>query len=143
MSHWNSRGGAAEPSSMGRFGEILRNRLAAALVVLGLALSGFAHRPAAQPLPEPQIAAYLALGGSLHDLCLTDDPGGHGEHEGMLSDCPACTLCKGMALAGAQAGPSAPVGCGKTRAIWPALAVPIGPVPHLPEARAPPVAAVI
>lgn len=128
---------------MGMLDRRLWNRLAAALVVLGLALSGFAHRPAAQPLPDPQIAAYLALGGSLHDLCLTDDPGGRGGHEGLVSDCPVCTLGKGMALAGALAGPSVPLGCGKVRAIWPATAVLVGHIPHLPEARAPPFSAMI
>lgn len=145
MSQWISRVLAAKPSPMGRFHAILWNRLAAALVVLGLALSGLAHRPVVDPRPDPDLSAYLSLGGTLHDLCLTDDAGGQdrGGHEGHLSDCPACTLGKGMALAGALAGPSAPSGCGKTKAIWPALAVLIGPFPHLPEARAPPFATVI
>jgi hypothetical protein len=127
---------------MGRFDHRLWNRLATALFALALALSGFAHRPATAT-PDPQIAAYLALGGTLHDLCLSEDLGGHGGHDGHLAECPACTLGKAMALAGAATGAAAPLACRAARAVSPDTAALPHPIPHLPEARAPPFAGLI
>lgn len=131
--------GRAKPSPMGRFARTLWSRLALALFMLGLALSGFGHRHH-NPAPEidPQLAAYLALGGSLHDLCLSDDAQGQDAPESQLAECPACTLGKAMALSLAALGPSGPVECGRAQPSFAATPVPAAPTPHLSEARAPP-----
>lgn len=55
-------------------------------LVLAMATSGFAHR-GVESGPAPELAAYLAAGGSLADLC--GDVGGG--HEGVQS-CAACRL---------------------------------------------------
>lgn len=82
---------------MDRAKAILRRRVVAALCALALMLTGFAHRPlATDPSPPaPELAAYLAMGGSLADLCLWAPDT---DQETVHADCPACTLVKGMAL---------------------------------------------
>jgi hypothetical protein len=118
-------------------------RAVSALCVLAIVLVALVHRPVELDtrLSDPQIATYLALGGTLHDLCLSEDTGGHGGHQGQLADCPACTLGKAMALAAAATGSAAPLACRAVRALWPATAVLPRPIPFLPEARAPPLRA--
>ncbi|MEM6439112.1 MAG: hypothetical protein AAF763_05345 [Pseudomonadota bacterium] len=110
----------------------LRGRVVAAFCALALMLTGFAHRPlAADPNPPgPELAAYLAMGGSLADLCLwapDADP------ETVHADCPACTLAKGMAV-----GP--PCMSASRIAAWPYEVVPAATsvLPAGLGARAPP-----
>jgi hypothetical protein len=110
----------------------------AALCALALVLVAFAHRPveAAPRLADPQSAAYLALGGSLADLCTSGEDGqNHAAH----ADCPACTLVKSMALAPACSGPTGPAVWSGERLAWPETLAPTGHTPRAPPARGPPV----
>lgn len=107
------------------------------LCALALVLVAFAHRPpvAEASATDAQLAAYLAIGGTLADLCLSDDP----DHPATAhADCPACTLTKVMALAPACA--AAPVLLSTTviATVWPATPVPTGHGPRAPPARGPP-----
>ncbi len=73
-------------------------RLVAVLCALVLLLVTVVHRPVvADPNHDSGLAAFLALGGSLHDLCLNGDVEGGGDDPGR-HDCPACTLAKIAAL---------------------------------------------
>ena len=107
------------------------------LCALALVSVAFAHRPIApaSATSSPQIAAYLAQGGSLVDLCLSGDMGKGGTPD---QHCPACTLAKTMALAPANlvalrtaAWSDAPV----SMAAAPVLT---GHSPRAPPARGPP-----
>lgn len=72
------------------------SRLAVALALLAFLLAGGAHRFAMAPAPvDPQLAAFLAMGGTLDDLCLDGEHGKPGAHPG----CPACILTKAFLAA--------------------------------------------
>jgi hypothetical protein len=113
------------------------SRAVSVLCALALTLFAVADRPvAADPrLADPQTAAYLALGGSLADLCLSTDAGGDGAAH---ADCPACTLAKGMALAPSCPGPSGAVARAAVLVAWPDTLILTGHGPRAPPARGPP-----
>jgi hypothetical protein len=107
------------------------------LCALALMLVAFAHRPLETDsrLSDPQIAAYLALGGSLADLCISgDDTQDHAAH----ADCPACTIAKTMALAPACSTPMGLVAWTTHGAALPEALVLTGHGPRAPPARGPP-----
>jgi hypothetical protein len=113
------------------------NRAVAVLCALALTLVAFAHRPVenAPRLSDPQIAAYLSFGGSLADLCISDDDGqDHAAH----AECPACTIAKSLALAPACLAPMGLVAWSNQRAAWPETLVLTGHGPRAPPARGPP-----
>ena len=113
------------------------NQALSALCALALMLVAFAHRPLeiGPRLSDPQIAAYLALGGSLADLCISgDDTQDHAAH----ADCPACTIAKTMALVPACSAPMGLVAWSTHRAAWPETLVLTGHGPRAPPARRPP-----
>lgn len=65
-------------------------RLVLMLAMIGV---GFAHQIAAREI-SPELAAYVAAGGTLADLC-----GTAGDDEtGATSDCQACRISDGAAL---------------------------------------------
>ncbi len=78
-------------------------RVQIALFALAIALLGFGHHHHEAPERDPDLVAYLELGGSLDDLCLTEmtaqadgeAPDGTG---GRVLDCPACMLAGAFAL---------------------------------------------
>jgi len=112
-------------------------RAVSVLCALALVLVGFGHRPVEtdQRLSDPQIAAYLALGGSLADLCISGDDGqDHAAH----ADCPACTIAKSMTLAPACLAPVGLVAWSTHRTVWPKTLVLNGHGPRAPPARGPP-----
>jgi hypothetical protein len=121
---------------MGRLTTKTWTRAVAVLCALALSLAAFAHRTVS-PEPrgtDPQIAAYLALGGSLDELCLADAPGEDGAAH---PDCPACALSKALALGPSPAGPAGPLAtC--THATWPDTPHLSGHAPCAPPARGPP-----
>jgi hypothetical protein len=128
---------AGKPSSMGRLQATIWKRAVSVLCALALVLVAFGHRPVeADPrLSDPQIAAYLALGGSLGDLCISGDDGqDHASH----TDCPACTIAKSMALARVCSAPTGLVVWSSHRAVWPETLVLAGHGPRAPPARGPP-----
>lgn len=73
----------------------LANHLTAALLVLALVALGFGHRHSPATPADPGLAAYVAMGGVLDDLCLDEQEA----PQGVAQDCPVCTLAKVMALA--------------------------------------------
>jgi hypothetical protein len=107
------------------------------LCALALMLVAFAHHPAeaAPRLSDSQSAAYLALGGSLADLCTA---GADDQDRAAHADCPACTLVKSMALAPACLAPMGPAVWSGPRAAWPDPIVLTGHGPRVPPARGPP-----
>lgn len=107
------------------------------LCALALILVGLAHRPVGTDprLSDPQIASYLALGGSLADLCLSGD---EGHDSAAHADCPACTIAKGMALAPACAAATGLAVWSSHRAAWPETLVLTGHGARAPPARGPP-----
>lgn len=113
------------------------NRAVSVLCALALMLVAFAHRPIETDpsLSDPQIAAYLALGGSLADLCISSDDS---ENRAAHADCPACTIAKGMALAPACLPPMGLVAWSSHRAVWPATLVLTGHGQRAPPIRGPP-----
>jgi hypothetical protein len=126
-----------KPSRMGKSRLMIWNRAVSVLCALALMLVAFAHRPLETDprLSDPQIAAYLALGGSLADLCISgDDTQDHAAH----GDCPACTIAKTMALAPACLAPVGLVAWSSHRAAWPETLVLTGHGPRAPPARGPP-----
>jgi len=107
------------------------------LCALALVLVAFAHRPVGVDprLSDPQISAYLALGGSLADLCLSDDDSqDHAAH----ADCPACTIAKSMVLAPECSAPKGLLAWSSYRAAWPETLILTGHGPRAPPARGPP-----
>lgn len=112
------------------------------LCALALALVAFAHRPIeADPrVPDPQIAEYIALGGSLADLCRTGEDGENGAGQ---TDCPACTLAKSMAVAEIASGPSGTVTRSAEPTLWPRVTLLAGHAPRAPPARGPPLVRMI
>jgi hypothetical protein len=129
---------ADTPSAMGRLRRRFWTPAVSALCALALMLVAFAHRPveAAPRLSDPQTAAYLALGGSLADLCLS---GEDGQDHAAEAHCPACTLVKSMALAPTCPGPLGPTVWPGERLAWPETLAPTGHTPRAPPARGPPV----
>jgi hypothetical protein len=126
-----------KPSRMGKSRLMIWNRAVSVLCALALMLVAFAHRPVENDprLSDPQIAAYLALGGSLADLCISgDDTEDHATH----ADCPACTIAKSMALAPACLAPMGLIAWSTHRAAWPETLVLTGHGPRAPPARGPP-----
>jgi hypothetical protein len=107
------------------------------LCALALMFVAYAHRPVENDprLSDPQIAAYLALGGSLADLCISDD--GTEDHAAH-AECPACTIVKSMALAPACPAPMGLVAWSSHRAAWLETLVKTGHGPRAPPARGPP-----
>lgn len=85
---------------MARFPWLLRAVMALTLA-LGLAGAGAAHRPMERPEAAAALAAFVAAGGSLADLCHATGEARHGGH-GQI-ECPACVLQKGMAALAATA----------------------------------------
>lgn len=126
-----------KPSPMGRLRLTFWNQAVSVLCALALMLVAFGHRPVETDprLSDPQIAAYLAIGGSLADLCISgDDSQDHVAH----ADCPACTIAKSMALAPACLAPSELVVWSGHRAAWPETLILTGHGPRAPSARGPP-----
>ncbi|MCU0909187.1 MAG: hypothetical protein MUF73_17550 [Rhodobacteraceae bacterium] len=107
------------------------------LCALALALVALAPRPvvAGAPGADAQIAAYLASGGTLADLCLSDAPGDMG---GAHADCPACTLTKGLAVAPACTAAPVLLSAAVIGTVWPETQVLTGHGPRAPPARGPP-----
>lgn len=63
-----------------------------AALAIGLTSVGFAHR-AAPAVMTPELAAYIAAGGQLSDLCRTVD----GEGVPATTDCEACRIADNLA----------------------------------------------
>lgn len=109
-------------------------------LILGLMLAGAgaAHRPMERPTDTAALAAFVAAGGSLGDLCHDDSVAGHEGGHGQM-ECPACVLQKcGIALS--QPLTLSPAILGRVLEVWP---TPVGqPVPilalTLPPPRGPP-----
>jgi hypothetical protein len=122
---------------LARFPWLLRAVMALTLA-LTLAGAGAAHRPMERPEAAAALAAFVAAGGSLADLCHETGETGHGDHSRI--ECPACVLQKGMAaLAACTTVAPAPLRLSET--VYPA-----GGLRHaalrpacLPPARGPPV----
>lgn len=108
-------------------------------LTLGLALTGVgaAHRPVDHPEQRAALAAFVAAGGSLADLC--HDAGDHGGDHAM-PECPACTLTGAVVLP-AVAEVALPVPVLAQRGLWPAQVAAFRSTLHttLPPARGPPV----
>ena len=137
MTRLRERSFRDKPSNMGRLQVIIWKQAMSVLCALALMLVAFAHRPLETDLrlSDPQIAAYLATGGSLADLCISGDDGqDHVAH----ADCPACTIAKSMALAPACLAPVGLVAWSSHRAAWPETLVLTGHGPRAPPARGPP-----
>jgi hypothetical protein len=122
---------------MGRSAASFWTRALSVLCALALVLLSSTHRPltAESPASDPVIAAYLSLGGSLADLCLSgeseDGKAGHG-------DCPACTLAKVMALGPCVPGPDGPANVAADIPPLTHLLLLAGHGPRAPPARGPP-----
>ncbi len=85
------------------FAALRRAPLAALLgVVLALAAVGGGHRMA-PPASDPALAAFLAAGGTVADLCL--DGGGHGLGDGPGDAARHCDACQ-PTLAGPLPAPA-------------------------------------
>jgi hypothetical protein len=112
-------------------------RTVAVLCALALVLLSAAHRPVvADPgRADPAIAAYLAVGGSLADLCLA---GGMEDGKSGHADCPACMLAKAMTLGPCVVGPAGPAIVAADRLIEQELSLSSGHGPRAPPARGPP-----
>lgn len=123
---------------MGRLRSKRWNWAVSVLCALALSLVAFAHRPATADtrLSDPEITAYLALGGSLTELCLSGEAGEDGAGH---TECPACTLAKSMALAPTPIGPCRVALPAPERAIWPETPRLAGYALHAPSARGPPI----
>jgi hypothetical protein len=125
---------------LSRFPFLMRAVLALTLA-LALAGAGAAHRPVERPggtaAEFAAMAAFLAAGGSVDDLChdagMAGHEGGHGQR-----DCPACVLQK-CAMGVAVVALPVPVR-GRMLALWPvAQGQPVARDPMiLPPARGPP-----
>ena len=107
------------------------------LCALSLFLVAFAHRPVfSEPrVSDPTIAAYLAMGGSLSDLCISDADGKQG---GSHADCQACRLVKSTALTAASLELADIVAWSVERPIRPSSAVVSSHGPRVPPVRGPP-----
>lgn len=109
----------------------------AAVCALALTLVAFAHRPLEPDtrVSDPQLAAYLAMGGSLAALGLSGDAE---EDDASHAECPACTFSKAMALFPACPAPLHGVGRSDDRVAWTERLILTGHGPHAPPARGPP-----
>jgi hypothetical protein len=109
----------------------------ALILGLGLAGAGAAHRPMERPAEIAALAAFLAAGGDLADLC--HDAGDHGGGHAR-TECPACTLQAGLALPVIDPV-QLPVPQLAQQGLWPAqVAAFLSAHPtRLPPARGPPV----
>jgi hypothetical protein len=112
-------------------------RTVAVLCALALVLLSAAHRPvAADPgRADPAVAAYLAVGGSLADLCLA---GGMEDGKSGQADCPACTLAKAITLGPCLIGPAGPAIVAADRLAMTELSLSSAYGPRAPPARGPP-----
>lgn len=113
------------------------DRAVSVLFALALMFLASAHRPVETDprLSDSAVGAYLALGGSLADLCIAgDDTEDHATH----ADCPACTIAKNMALTPACLAPTGIVTWSTYRAAWREALVLTGHGPRAPPARGPP-----
>jgi Na+/H+-dicarboxylate symporter len=108
-------------------------------LTLGLALAGVgaAHRPVERPGDAAALAAFVAAGGSVADLC--HDAGDHGGHPARM-ECPACTLTGAVVLP-QIAAVALPVPVLAQRGLWPAQVVAFlsSSFTPVPPARGPPV----
>jgi hypothetical protein len=107
------------------------------LCALALILLSLTHRPLTVEwlASDPAIAAYLGLGDSLDDLCLSGESDDQGaSHE----DCPACTLAKSIAPGPAFRGPTAPTAMAAERLLPTDLPLLAWHSPRAPPARRPP-----
>lgn len=70
------------------------SRLVVALALLAFVLAAAAHRPAMTRMApvDADLAAFLAMGGSLDALCLDGETSKAAPHPG----CPACILAKAL-----------------------------------------------
>jgi hypothetical protein len=120
---------------MGRLRERFPRLAVAALCAVALALLSFAHRPAgaAQP-PDPALAAYLALGGTLDELCTLDE----GDEAASLH-CPACTLAKALFAVPCIDADGIALAWSTVEALPAPILLPQGHGPRAPPARGPPV----
>lgn len=112
-------------------------RAVSVLCALAVILLSWTRRPhaAASPASDPAIAAYLTLGGSLDDLCLSGGSDGHGASH---DDGPACTPAKTMAPGPDLRGPAGPAIVAAERLPLPDLPLMAGHGPRAPPARGPP-----
>lgn len=123
-------------SRLARFPLLLRVGFA---LILGLMLAGAgaAHRPMERPTDTAALAAFVAAGGSLGDLC-HDAAAGHEGGQGHV-ECPACVLQK-ISLAPSQPLTLAPLRLARAMDVWPSTRG--QPVPAitliLPPPRGPP-----
>lgn len=126
-----------KPYPMERLRPRICTRAVSVLCALALALVAFAHRPVESDprRADPQIAAYLASGGTLGDLCMAGDPEGDRPSH---ADCPACIIAKSVAMAPACPVPLGLVSWSSRRAAWPDTLVLTGHAPRAPPARGPP-----
>lgn len=114
-------------------------RTVAVLCALALVLVSLAHRPVAPgtAAAAPELVAWVAIGGSLDDLCLdAGDPG-----KGGTAHCPACLLAKSLAMAPADVALPVPVHARDTRRQWPDTPAVASHAPYAPAARGPPLRA--
>ncbi len=75
-------------SRTGKLGPLVAFIAAVALLFLSTA-----HRPVSAASGDAALVAYLALGGTLDELC---GPGGDDNTDGAHRPCPACTLAKSL-----------------------------------------------
>ena len=121
---------------MARVSWLLRAVMALTLAVV-LAGTGAAHRPVERPGAAAALAAFVAAGGTLADLCHEAGDTGHGGHAAI--ECPACLLQKSAALIDLVAA-VAPVPVLRAEVLRPRLPepVPLVRLATLPPARGPP-----
>ena len=76
----------------------LASRLATLVAVVGFVVAGFLHSFHHVHTPvDPDIAAYLASGGSLSDICMTGGEGDSDAHHAF--NCDACPIKSALSLA--------------------------------------------
>jgi hypothetical protein len=119
---------------MGRLRERFPGLAVAVLCAAALAMVSFAHRPVgAASASDPALVAYIALGGTLDELCGLDDG-----DEAAAYHCPACTLAKTLSTAPAQASVEVAVSWSTAEALPVPILLPRGHGPRAPPARSPP-----
>jgi hypothetical protein len=119
---------------MGRLRERFPRLAVAALCAVALALLSVAHRPAgAAQVADPALAAYLALGGTLSDLCTLD-----GGDEAASVHCPACTLAKALVTVPCVQAAGRPLAWSTVQGLPAPILLAQGHGPRAPPARGPP-----